>query len=431
MNNQHKIIYKPVKISSTGILVTLFLILTAAVAAQELTTESEPASSSRLSGRLLLHRSLTTVDTHIDIPDYLATAKADPALDGPMQVDIPKMITGGLDIGFFIVYVRQASLTSEEYSTAYQMAITKFDAIERMVKQNPYNIGLARSPEEAKALVRDGKIAAVIGVENGFPLGENLEHLDEFSRRGAQYISLVHDGNNHLADSARPKGEYPHSAEPVNNGLSETGKAAVRRMNELGIMVDVSHASKDTTLQIAALSHAPIIASHSSVKAVFEHARNLTDEELRAIAETGGVVQIVAFDAYLREIPDGQKQSAEKIRESLGLVGDSWFEKITQEQEKEYRLKVNELDSSWPRATVRKFVDHIDYAVKLIGIEHVGIASDFGGGGGIKGWDDASELPNVTFELVRRGYSKADLEKIMGGNLLRVWSKVRQTSGAD
>lgn len=372
-----------------------------------------------------VHMSLTTVDTHIDIPANLAMPGADPALDGPMQVDIPKMIEGGLDVGFFIVYVPQGPLNEAGFKNAYRQALAKFDAIDRMVKQNPYNIGLARSPREAASLVAEGKLAAVIGVENGYPLGPNLEHLDEFHERGAQYISLTHFGDNQLAGSSRPAGKYPDSPEPVQHGIGELGKTLVKRMNDLGMMIDVSHASTETTLQTAALSRAPIIASHSGARAVFDHSRNLTDEEMQAIADKGGVIQIVAYDSYLRNVPQENSDEINRIREEMGLTGEKWYDTATQGLQGELRHRTNALDSKWPRATVRTFVDHIDYAVNLIGIDHVGIASDFGGGGGIKGWDDASQTPNVTLELIRRGYSRSDLEKLWSGNIFRVWRKVK------
>lgn len=370
------------------------------------------------------HEQLLTVDSHIDIPISLGTADADARSDGPMQVDIPKMREGGLDAGFFIVYVKQGALTDQAYKQAYQQALDKFAAIERMLTNSPNQMALVRNPSELKQTVKDGKLAVAIGVENAYPLGPNFEHLQEFYDRGARYISLTHFGHNHFGDSSVAKGTLEDTPEPINDGLSPIGIELIQRMNKLGIMVDVSHTSKDAVLAAISVSQTPVIASHSGVKALFDHPRNLSDEEIKAIAASGGVIQLVAFDSYMRSVSEEEKAAREKIREDLGLLGDDWHKHASQSQRGELRKRYQALNEQWPRATISTLVDHIDYVVKLVGIDYAGIASDFGGGGGVQSWDSIDQTPLLTEALQARGYTQADIQKIWSGNMLRVWSVV-------
>lgn len=369
-----------------------------------------------------IHHSILTLDTHIDVPIVLGTEGADPSIDGPMQVDLPKMRSGGLDSGFFIVYVAQGPVTLDGYSKAYQQAQDKFTAIERMLEQNADEIALARTPEELRALITEGKLAAVIGVENAYPLGSSFAQLKEFYDRGARYISLTHFGHNHFGDSSVGRGDYEDSPGPVNQGLSELGLKLIDEMNRLGIMVDVSHTSPASTIQAATHSAAPVIASHSGVRALYDHPRNMSDEEIIAVAAGGGVIQTVAFDGYMRELPEANQEAVAQIREEMNFD----FSTATQQDIGELRSRVAALNSQWPRASVATLVDHIDYIVNLAGIDHAGISSDFGGGGGVQGWDHAGETLAVTEELLARGYSTEEIEKIWSGNLLRVWGEAEE-----
>ena len=386
---------------------------------------SEPALSpveqSELQTAADIHQAVITVDTHIDIPVSLGTPEADFRQPGPMQVDLPKMVSGGLDAGFFIVYVGQGPLNEAGYSEAYAEAKRKFAAIERTLANSPEALVLARTPGELTAAVAAGKQAVAIGVENAYPLGKDYRHLQEFYDRGARYISLTHFGHNHFGDSSAAKGEQGGVAEPQSHGLSETGLSLIDEMNRLGMMVDVSHTSKESTLAAVARSKTPVIASHSGVKALFDHPRNLSDEEIKAIAGKGGVVQIVAFDSYMREVSEVNKAAVAAIREDMGLTAKDWYKTASQATIGEFRQAVAALNSQFPRANVATLVDGIDYVVQLVGIDHVGIASDFGGGGGVQGWDSIDHSLAVTEELVARGYSYAQIEQIWGANLLRVW----------
>jgi membrane dipeptidase len=371
--------------------VRLLSSLLAATAAFAQTPATSTGADAALRERALaIHARVLTLDTHKDIdplfaPEQLPSDPAtreefvrrlDPGVRGTQQVDLVKMREGQLDCAFHIVYVGQGRLAPDAFHKAHKEAIAKFDAIDRMVARYGDRIGLATSPDEVERLHRDGKLIASIGIENGYPMGLDLGNIEKFFHRGARYMSIAHNGHNQLGDSHTP-------AEPRHGGLSELGRQAVAEMNRLGIMVDVSHASRATMLEVVQRSRAPVIASHSGARAVCDHTRNLDDEQLRAIAKNRGVVQAVALGAFVKAKADGE-----------------------------------------PDADVRDFVDHIDHIVKVAGIDHVGIASDFDGGGGIVGWNDASETPNVTIELVRRGYSEAQIGKIWSGNLLRVWREV-------
>jgi len=372
------------------------------------------------------HESLITVDTHIDIPPTFGEGDADPGKDGPMQVDLPKMAEGGLDVGFFIVYVGQGAMTIEGYKSAYDKAIKKFNAIKHMTENYPEKIGLATNVADLNVLMKQKHKAAVIGVENGYPLGEKGEHLEEFYRRGARYISLTHFGNNQFADSSGPRGPYDGVGEPIHDGLSDLGKDLIARMNDLGIMVDVSHTGAKSTLQAVEVSRAPVIASHSALRSLHDIPRNISDAEIKAIAAKGGVVQIVAFDTYLKAPPPGKSELIKEIRKNLGFDSFESFATASELDKKAMRAEIRNLDEKMPRASISTLLDHIDYAVELVGIDYVGIASDFNGGGGIIGWNDASETAKVTEALIQRGYSEQDIAQLWGGNLLRVWSDVEK-----
>lgn len=375
-----------------------------------------------------LHQTLLTIDSHIDIPISLGTPDADPAVEGPMQVDLPSMREGGLDAGFFIVYVPQGSVSKAGYEQAYSKAQSKFEAIERMLENNPDEIVLATTADELIAAQQQGKLVAAIGVENAYSLGESFEHLQEFYDRGARYVSFTHFGNNQFGDSSSAIGEIDGYPEPVSDGLSERGRELLSALNRLGIMVDVSHTSRQTTLEAAALSSVPIIASHSGARSLHDHSRNLSDEEILAIAANGGVMQVVAFDKYMRDIPALEQAITYALLLKNGLTPDS-LGTASQEDLGAFRDDLVWLHRYFPRSTVSTLVDHIDYIVTLAGIDHVGIASDFGGGGGVYGWYEIDQTAEVTRELLERGYTRDEIEKIWGGNLLRVWRAVE--AGAD
>ena len=370
-----------------------------------------------------IHDAVLTIDTHDDIPFNYATDEVDPGVENDMQVNLPGMRKGGLDAAFFIVYVGQTERTPENYAKAKEDAMTKFDAIHRMTEMYPDEIELAYSADDIERIHNSGKLVANIGIENGYVIGKDLSLLKKYHDLGAQYITLAHGGHNDIADSATPR-ENLGDSEEEHGGLSDFGIEVVKEMNRLGIMVDVSHISRNAMMDAVKYSTAPVIASHSSTRALCDHPRNMDDEQLLALKENGGVIQTVAFNGYVKEVPAEKTEAQRALREEFGLTSRSAFQDLSDERRQEYMNRMEAIDEQWPRATVADFVDHIDHAVEVIGIDHVGISSDFDGGGGVVGWNSAAETFNVTQELVRRGYSEDDIRKLWGGNLLRVMREV-------
>ena len=365
-----------------------------------------------------LHDRLLTLDTHIDIPLTYMT-EIDPAGETELQVDQPKLEAGRLDSGFWIIYTPQGDMTPEGYAAAQEIAETRMSALERLSAERD-GFEMAMSAADVRRIVGEGKFAVLVGMENAYPLAEDPQSVEGWAARGVRYVGITHFGHNQFADSSNPNPTRDADfMEGRHGGLSELGRELIRELNDHGIMVDVSHTGKQTMMQAADLSTTPIIASHSGVKAVADSARNLDDEQLRKIAEVNGVAQMVALGAYVK-VPTQEQQAA---RDALDA---EYGDRSTWDQEKRdaYRAEREVIAAMAPGATVADFVDHIDHAVAVAGIDHVGIASDFDGGGGIIGWQDASETQAVTAELVARGYSEEEIAKIWGGNLLRVLEAV-------
>jgi membrane dipeptidase len=371
-----------------------------------------------------IHDRVIAIDTHVDIPFDFGPPAYDMMLPARgQQVHIPTMIEGGLDVPFLIVYMGQGERTVAGRAKAAADAFTKFAAIRRVTDElNKDKLELALTAADVRRIVGSGKKAIVIGMENGYSMGTDLRLLDVFHAYGARYLGLLHNGHNDLGDSAQPSQAREEPA-AEHNGLSPLGKQVVERLNQLGIMADISHASMKTAMDMLAVSKAPVIASHSSVKGVYDHPRNLSDEVLDAMKRNGGVVQIVAFDPYLRAVPKEKTQAIAALRKTMGMQGGD-TSKLYPGQLQAYEAELANIENMWPKAGVSHLADHVDYAVKRIGIDHVGLSSDFNGGGGITGWNNAAETINVTLELVRRGYTEEQIAKIWGGNLLRVMEQV-------
>lgn len=377
------------------------------------------AAEADLGAARALQAKILTVDTHIDILDGFATDAFDPGRFTHGQVDLPKLRAGGLKAPFFIVYTAQGPLTEAGYAAAKATANEKLEAILRLTRAYPAEIALARTSAEARAIAKSGRLVAFIGMENPYPLGLSVADLPRFVAAGVSYVGLTHFGHNQFGDSANPSTELGDGEEKW-GGLSPLGKELVAAINRAGALIDVSHAGRKTMMQAVALSKAPVIASHSAIRALADAARNLDDEQLRALAATGGVAQIVAVDTYLKPLTPAQITAQGIIRKEMGLETSAARDAMNPETAKAYKARLTrEVYSTAPRASVKDLIDHVDYAVKLVGVDHVGIASDFDGGGGIDGWDDASETANVTAELLRRGYSADDIAKLWGGNVLR------------
>ncbi len=430
-----------------------------------------------------IHSRVIKLDTHNDIEPSNFTADCNYTMRLTTQVNLPKMVEGGMDVSFMIVYVGQGPLTPEGYDNAYRQAVAKFDAVHRLTEKiAPDSVGLALTPADVLALHKKNLRIAVIGVENGYPIGTDIKRVKEFYDRGGRYMSLAHNGNSQLADSNTGEAQgYLY-----NNGLSPLGREVIAEMNRLGMMVDLSHPSKGANLEAIRLSQAPVIASHSAVRALADVSRNMDDEQLLALKKNGGVIQVVGFASYIKTDSKERTEALAKLRDEFGLAGqggrggrgagrgrgaaadasgrgaeanaartcpvepaggavagarrgggggrgrgNAALDALAPERRAEYDKRLAEIDAKFPpaaRANVKDFVNHIDYAVKLIGIDHVGISSDFDGGGGIDGWNSAAEAFNVTLELVRRGYNEEQIGKLWSGNLLRVWGEVEKVS---
>src|SRR5687768_8480030 len=398
---------------------TLLTLALASVACGRSATVTTTQSGTALLERAeALHKRIITIDTHDDIPLNFATPEVDP-LTADRQVNLTKMKQGGLDVGFFIVFVGQTPRTPENYERAKADAMTKFNAIHRMAgTMYPDRIGLAHSPDDVVRIHDSGKLVEAIGIGNGYVIGKDLSLIRKYFDLGARYMTLAHTRNNDICDSST-------DSIPEHNGLSAFGRQVVAEMNRVGMMVDISHVSKNCMMQATALSNAPVVASHSSTRAYADVPRNLDDEQLLAIKKNGGVAQMVALGAYVKVDPPAKRAAMDTLRRSLGITGGGRgaLAALTEAQRAEYQRRSAEIEAKWPGPSVADFVNHIDHAVKVAGIDHVGISSDFDGGGGITGWRDASETMNVSAELIRRGYTEEQIRKLWGGNLLRVWGE--------
>ena len=365
-----------------------------------------------------------TIDSHIDIPfDYMENPQHDPGKITDMQVDLNKMKKGGLDSGFFVVYVPQGPLDEEGFKKAKLLAEKKFLAISKMTKTYSNQIGLALAPEDIIQLKNNNLLSAAIGIENGYVIGEDLSLLDHYYSLGARYMTLTHIGHNQIADSSIPSKRL-NDEEELHGGISAFGKKAIKRMNKLGMMIDISHISDKASLEAIKLSSAPVIASHSCVKSIADHPRNISDELLFALKENEGVIQITAFANYVKVNNDRFNSIISLGNKVAKLYGDKSFNPSLHSNKIEYLEGIENINMEFPMPDIDDFIDHIDYVVDLIGVDYVGISSDFGGGGGISGWIDASETKLLTRKLKERGYSPKEIEKIWGGNILRVWKRV-------
>ena len=370
-----------------------------------------------------IHNRVLTLDTHADTPlrmiqpGFDLSERHDPNETGS-KLDYPRMVEGGLDAVFFAAFVAQDIRDDDGHNRAKNLCLQMIDSVITSTKRNSDIVGLALNPEDAYSLEKEGKRAIYIGIENGYPIGNDLSNISLYYKKGVRYITLVHSSNNDLADSSTD------SDGPEHEGLSDFGNEVVKEMNRLGIMVDVSHGSDSLFYDTIALSKAPIIASHSNARKVTNHERNMTDEMLKLMAKNGGVVQLTMLSNYLREVPPNAKKDSAiaALRSSMKPVAE-----MTEEEQNETRESIKKLNDIFPApmANVKNVVDHIDHIVNVAGIDHVGIGCDFDGGGGIEGVFDASEVMNITIELVRRGYSEDQIEKIWGGNLIRVFKEVQ------
>ncbi len=416
-----------------------------ALAATTTVLHAQQSDSALIAKANAIHAKVFSVDTHVDISpaNFSATGPNYTQKLPRTQVDLAKLEEGGMSGAFLIVYVGQApQLDSAGFARANAAAIEKFDAIHRLTEQlAPTRAEIAYTAADARRIAASGKRVIFIGVENGFPIGSDITNVKKFYDRGGRYMSLAHNGHSQLSDSntGERDGVWLH------HGLSPLGKQVIAEMNKLGMMIDVSHPSKESMMQTIALSKAPIIGSHSGVRAICNHSRNMDDEQLDALKKNGGVIQLVAFNAYVKcdPVKDNARDAARadaiaQLRKDYNITATARQEQQAQiqalpdDKRNEYLAKQEDITArrypSDPPATVKDYVDHIDYVVKRIGVDHAGISSDFDGGGGVDGYRNATEARNITLELVRRGYTESDIRKIWGGNLLRVMEQAEKVA---
>ncbi|MDX9696375.1 MAG: dipeptidase [Bacteroidales bacterium] len=370
------------------------------------------------------HDKIVSIDTHTDTPfnfldDNYDVSKWNDFEKTRSRVDFPRMKAGRLDGVFMAVFVSQSLRSDSGNIIAKNKAIQLFNALNEKVRLYPDQAEIVYNAEDIYRTKKAQKSAVYIGLENGYPVGKNLNNVEEFYDLGARYITLCHTKNNDICDSSTDK------KGPEHNGLSNFGEDVVKEMNRLGMMIDISHISDSAFFDVLRLTKVPVIASHSSARAICDNPRNLSDEMLYALKENGGVIQICILSDYVKTpIPYPERDSAFAI---IRAKYDD-YDHLTDEQREQLHKEWEETDQKYPKelATVSDVVDHIDHVVNTIGIDYVGIGTDFDGGGGVDGCKDASELKNITIELLRRGYNKNDIEKIWGANFLRVFKEVEK-----
>ena len=367
-----------------------------------------------------IHNNFLTVDSHSDTPLGLMTPGFDISqrhnyLETGTRVDFPRMKEGGMDAMFFAVFLGQGKRDSASNLKAKIRAEMIFDSIHENLNRYPELAQLALSPEDAYSIKKSGKRAVFMGIENGYPIGNDLSLIKHFYNRGARYITLCHTRNNDICDSSNDS--------VVFGGLSDFGKKVIDEMNRVGMMIDVSHISDASFYDVIERSKTPVIASHSCARALCDSKRNLTDSMLVKLAENGGVIQMCILSAYVIKTPPNlQRDSAEAAMR----IKYRNFQDLTDEEMKLASQEWHENERKFPEtlATVSDAVNHIDHIVKIAGINHVGIGTDFDGGGELEDCRDVSQMKNITIELLRRGYSDEDIGKIWGGNLMRVMNEV-------
>lgn len=369
-----------------------------------------------------IHHSILTLDSHTDTPLQLARAgfninqRNDPHNRGG-KLDFPRMEEGRLDAAFFAVFLGQGQRNPEAFKIAQDRADKIFEMVHNMLEENHEHAALALTPDDAYRLKKEGRRAIFLGLENGYPLGLDISLVQKYYDLGSRYITLCHTRNNDISDSSTD----PNGAE--HGGLSDFGKEVVKEMNRIGMMVDVSHISDQAFYDVLEITIAPVIASHSNARAICDSPRNLDDNMLLALKENGGVIQLSLLSSYVKKMkPNPDKEAArQELREKYKN-----FEILSEEVRAKAMEEWHSINRKYPDelASVSDLLDHIDHVVNLIGIDHVGIGSDFDGGGALEDCYDVSQIGNITLELVRRGYSRKEIEKIWSGNFMRVFRAV-------
>jgi len=404
---------------------TALLLISSALLVSCTSNKKEMTDAQLLDYAKDLHSKMVTIDTHNDTPMNFIRAGFDFSGENNKargsRVDLLKMEKGGLDAAFFAVFLSQGELSPEKYEKVNNRALEILDAVHRQVANNSNKAAIATTPDDIYRLKKEGKHAIYIGVENGYPIGTDITLLKKYYDLGARYVTLCHTRNNQICTSSTDKDTLNKS------GLSDFGRVVVKEMNRIGMIVDVSHISDTSFFDVLSISTAPVIASHSCARAVCDNPRNLSDKMLEKLAEKGGVVQMCILSDYVKKLDRSTKRDS--ARYALRKKYNN-FQDLTPAQDSMATIEWMEIEEKFPQklATVSDVVDHIDHMVKVMGINHVGIGTDFDGGGGVDGCKDVSEMMNITVELIRRGYSDNDIRKIWGENFLRVFREVESKS---
>lgn len=325
-----------------------------------------------------VHKRYITLDSHNDTALYLNHPNGNYSVSKG-QVTFEKMKKGGLDAGFFAIYLGQEALDQKSLDSAYNYCSTELDLFRKYVEEHSSEAEVALQPKDFAKIKAKGKSIVVYAIENGYPIGEDLDKIDEFYGKGVRYITLSHNLANSICDASMDKQPERYG------GLSEFGYKAIERMNKLGMIIDISHASSSTLADVLECSKAPIVATHSGAWAVKNHKRNLTDDQMRAIAARGGVIQCATGRFFLSTLPKKE-------------------------------------------VTVKHLVDHIDHMKSVVGSDHIGLGTDFDGGGGVVGLEDCTKVKAITVEMLKRGYTPTELGKFWGGNFLRAWDEIIKVS---
>lgn len=398
----------------------LALIAVPAVGASGVDEQDRPLNPARLHARIL------PFDVHLDIDTSFDGPAAPADRDGRGQFDLAKTGRGGVKAVALAIFVPQTASSPTQLADARAIADAKLRVIRGLAARYPQKAAIAYTPDDVQRIAASGRLALVQSIVNGGAFIDSLDDLDHWQREGVRIFGFVHAGNNRLADSSRPAVARGEDASR-DTGLSALGKQAVERLNRLGMLIDVSQLSDAALADVLRLTRAPVIASHSDIRALVPNSRNLTDAQLDAIKANGGVVAINAFTAYLRN-PSAETQAAiAALQADYGLTGGT-ASALPTDKAAAYTERLHQLQARDPKATVADLVNAVDYAVRRIGVDHVALSSDFNHGGGMTGWANEGEAANVTAELVRRGYTEGEIAKMWSGNALRIWG-VAQSFG--
>jgi membrane dipeptidase len=389
------------------------LVLAALLATAGCATTPAPQSE------LAVHKKLLTLDTHLDTPLHFGRrgwdfgARHSYATD-LSQVDLGRMDSGDLDGGFFVIYTAQGPVTPQGFADAKAFAFKRLGEIETTLARFPNRIALATTAADAARIDAQGKRFAYISIENSYPLGEDLSLLDEFYRRGVRLAGPVHFKNNQFADSATDAPKW--------HGLSPLGRQWVAEMNRLGMVIDASHASDDVFDQMVALSKTPILLSHSGARAMWNHPRNLDDDRIRKLAASGGAICVNS--AYLSKMESSPER--EKVSDAYEHLNE-----MTPAEQADLAARTHALDQTQPvqSADFETYMRSVLHIIQVAGVDHVCFGADWDGGGGVKGFEDIDALPKVTARLRAAGYSKADIQKMWSGNVLRLLRNAEAAKG--